>query len=63
MSILSIFDKFDHNNKIHNHIDNILHNFSSFFFNDLLLLYFTITVTVIIMKIVKLIYIYIIIRY
>lgn len=33
MSILSIFDKFDHNNKIHNHIDNILHNFSSFFFN------------------------------
>lgn len=63
MSILSIFDKFDHNNKIHNHIDNILYNFSSFFFNDLLLLYFTITVTVIIMKIVKLIYIYIIIRY
>lgn len=72
MSILSIFDKFDHNNKIHNHIDNILHNFSSFFFNMIyyfilfyfiLLLIWFITVTVIIMKIVKLIYIYIIIRY
>lgn len=30
MSILSIFDKFD-DNKIHNYIDNILHNFSFFF--------------------------------
>lgn len=45
MSILSIFDKFD-DNKIHNYIDNILHNFS-FFFHDLLflLLYFTTIMT------------------
>lgn len=40
MSILSIFDKFDHNNKIHNHIDNILHNFSSFFFNDFIVIFY-----------------------